>query len=195
MQYQEGQEMAHAAVGPFVPVPVPAEFVVDVMGFIASMAHAGVDSDSNTRGDEVGTTTPSPTGSSEPEGAGGGGSGELPHIEWSVDDLERLAASKVWTPSAVSRMLDLLAENPGEWSTTTEMVEGLSSLNMSRNDLRGTLAALTRHTKKHYRRRNWPMEVGWGPDISAGYPEEMHYRVDDELAARWREARARTPGG
>jgi hypothetical protein len=36
------------------------------------------------------------------------------------------------------------------------------------------------------------MTAEWGPSLDAGYPAEMHYRIDAETADFWREVRKRT---
>lgn len=171
----------------FVSVPVPAEYVMDVMGYLASLREG--------EGVRVSTGTPETVPAPEAQVAADSedkSSETLPSISWSVDDLARLASTSLFTTRQVALVLDVLAEKPGEWFTTTDLV---NRIDIVRSNLKGVLSALTRHVRKHYARANWPMTAVWGPDIGDGFPGEVHYRFDDEdRAATWREARARGGG-
>jgi len=167
----------------FVSVPVPAEYVTRVMALVAALS----------TGDETPVTVKEPEPAVAAADANDVGKVRelLPGVPWSVDDLARLASASLFTTRTVAHMLDVLAETPGRWHTTTDLVDRLGIV---RSNLKGVLSALTRHVRKHYRRSNWPLTTEWGPNLG-DHPAEMHYRLDDEAAAaRWREARARGGG-
>jgi hypothetical protein len=83
--------------------------------------------------------------------------------------------------------MDVLVEKPGEQFTTTALVQRLG---ISRNSLRSTLSALTRHVRAHYGRDNWPFQFTWGPRLGEGSGAEGHYAVVDEnVVAAWKKLR------
>ena len=82
--------------------------------------------------------------------------------------------------------MDVLAEQPGERYSTTDLVERLG---VARNSLRGALSALTRHVKKHYPNHSWPFGWVWGGHLGQGFEAEMYYWLEPETATTWKEAR------
>ncbi|MGI5339158.1 hypothetical protein ACQEVS_18085 [Streptomyces sp. CA-181903] len=152
----------------FVSVPVPSQFVTQVYAFLADLAGTA--------------TAPSADG-----GAGPQEDGEWPFVEWSVQDLRTLAADQLYSVQVVTRVLDILAERPGDRFSYTSLVE---QLDMDRKRLRGVLSAFTRVVHKHYGRRNWPMSWVEAPSGEADLKSEFFYTTNEVTATRWREARA-----
>ncbi|GAB7192156.1 hypothetical protein NUM3379_28650 [Kineococcus sp. NUM-3379] len=107
-------------------------------------------------------------------------------VPWTVEDLRRFAR----TPSAMNvtlcKVLDVLAEDPGQYFATSDLEE---LTGIPRSNLRGAFSALTRHVRAHYSGRGWMLSRTWGPLLDPENPLEACYRLDDEQAARWRQAR------
>ena len=118
-----------------------------------------------------------------PGGTLGGALGNAP---WTVAELAQIALGTMATTKLVTRMMDVLAEQPGERYSTTDLVERLG---VARTSLRGALAALTRHVKKHYPEHSWPFQWEWGVDLGEGFEAEMYYSIEPEMAVTWTEAR------
>jgi hypothetical protein len=101
-------------------------------------------------------------------------------IPWSAGDLARFEASGTKTAASISAMMDMLAEKPGEYLNTSQIVVGIS---VSRDELRGALSALSRHIRKHYNRTNWPFTLRWGSG-------QAEYAISDgALAKTWLKVR------
>lgn len=164
------------ATGEFQLVPVPNEHVVAVYSFLAALTGPH-------EGQAAAESTPWPEEDAKER---------LPRREWSADDLRRFIDGGTQTATTVGSMIDVLAEEPGRYFTTTEIVERIG---VSRDRLRGALSALTRHMHKHYRRSNWPFTFRWGPTLGEGHSEEAHYVIAPETASRWVEARSRRSHG
>lgn len=157
----------------YMPVPVP--LLPEMYRVLAELTAGVVDE-------------PEPGGGSPlPGGTLAGDLGEN-GVGWDAADLARLAATDMATTRLISRMLDVLAETPDQRYTTSDLVE---RLDVSKANLRGSLAALTRHIKRHYAGLGWPMIFEWGGDVGEGAPMETHYKVTPELAAIWRQVRGR----
>ncbi|MGH2706346.1 MAG: hypothetical protein ACRDJ4_15045 [Actinomycetota bacterium] len=163
-------DAGEAGVGPhFVNVPVPADRVLEVYAFLSGFPHAAADA----TGDSPWTPTPS---------------NGLPTIPWTEEDLARFVSSGTKTSRTVAAVMDVLVEQPGEQFTTTTLV---ARLGVTRNELRGTFAALTRHIRTHYGRENWPFRFTWGPTLGEDYPVEGHYSIiDPKVVVAWAKLRS-----
>ncbi|WP_412516097.1 hypothetical protein K8Z49_33350 [Actinomadura madurae] len=94
---------------------------------------------------------------------------------WDANKLTRLASTELSNTDTVSRILDILCQEPGKQYDMQDLVEALP---MEYHTLRGNLAAFTRHLKKHYDSAAWPMQVDWRGD-------EALYSLSPETAALW----------
>jgi hypothetical protein len=142
-----------------VSVPVPRRYLMDVYGFLADL--------SKTR-------------------ANGNASGEAASVTWPVKDLRQFAKTSTKSTIAVTKVLDVLAEYPGEYISTSQLEVRTG---VPRANLKGSFSGLTRHINSHYNQRGWMLEWRWGPDLGQDLPAETHYRLDPEVAAKWKEAR------
>jgi hypothetical protein len=145
-----------------IPVQVPRRHLSAVYGLIASLDSAAVPS--SVEGDET----------------------ELVEATWTLEDLRRFAKTPTTTSVTIGKVLDELAKKPGDYFSTSQL-EDLTGV--QRPNLKGAFSALTRHINAHYQGRDWMLACKWGPDLGAGYPAEMHYRLSEEQAGRWVEAR------
>lgn len=105
---------------------------------------------------------------------------------WTVDELRRFLTTAGTTNVTIGKVVDALATKPGSYFSTTEL-EAMTGV--PRSNLKGSMSALTRHIKKHFAGHGWPFVYQWGPNVSADYPTEAHYTIDEHTAAAWREAR------
>ena len=112
--------------------------------------------------------------------------GEHSETPWSVDELKRFAATGSRTNVTIGKVLDVLAAQPGIYFSTSELEQRTG---VPRNNLKGSMSALTRHLNKHYPGHGWMFEFVWGTHLSSDHPAEAHYRLDEPGAALWREAR------
>ncbi|MEU5124704.1 hypothetical protein [Streptomyces mobaraensis] len=151
----------------FISVPVPSQHVTRVYALLAELAGT--------------TTAPSVGGSAAPLE-----DGEWPYVEWSPQDLRKLAEDPRESVRVVTDVLDILAKQPGGRVSYTSLVE---LLDVDRKRLRGVLSAFTRVVHKHYGRRNWPMTWVEAPSDGAEFKSEFYYTVSETIAARWREVR------
>ncbi|SEE98377.1 hypothetical protein [Streptomyces sp. Ag109_O5-10] len=155
----------------FISVPVPAQYVTRVYALLAEL---------DLREEEMSSPLPGGTQGAEPDE-------NWPVEEWTVDNFRSLIATDLPSIQRVAAMLDLLAAEPERAYSTTALVE---RINLDRGQIKGALAAFTRHLHAHYGRGNWPMKFEWATDPHSTYPAEAFYRLDKVNAARWREARA-----
>jgi len=151
-------------------VPVPASHLQEVYSLLAELTGASA-------------VDVAIKGSPLPGGTVGGALG---NATWTAAELAQLGSGTTATTKLVSRVMDVLAEQPGERYSTTDLVERLG---VARNSLRGALAALTRHVKKHYPDHSWPFGWAWGGTLGEGFEAEMYYSLNPETAATWAEAR------
>lgn len=147
-----------------VMVPVPRPDLMAVYEFLARR-HAGV-----ANQDARDVTPPD---------------GEPPEAPWSVDELKRFAATGSRTNVTIGKVLDVLAAQPGIYFSTSELEQRTG---VPRNNLKGSMSALTRHLNKHYPGHGWMFEFVWGTHLGSDHPAEAHYRLDEPGAALWREA-------
>ncbi|AWK09608.1 hypothetical protein DDQ41_12510 [Streptomyces spongiicola] len=150
----------------YIYVPVPRHLVPEVQAYI--VRHSG-------------------TASAEAAETGGGKAGSEDLSEqWTAEILRQLAETQLSSTQSVSRVLDVLAEQPGDYVSTTHLVE---NLDIDRLQLRGALSALTRHLNKHFDGRYWPMTWVERLSPSPDYKTEFFYSVDSTIAQRWKEVR------
>jgi hypothetical protein len=145
-----------------VPVSVPRQHLIAVYGFLADLA--------NEDATEVTVTDP------EAE------------VRWPTDDLAKFAATPTRTSTTIGKVMDVLSDNADQYLSTSELEDATG---VTRANLKGAFAALTRHINAHYNGRGWMLTFKWGPSLGPDYPAEAHYMVSAEQAARWKEARAR----
>ncbi|RKN50342.1 hypothetical protein D7223_00560 [Micromonospora endolithica] len=113
-----------------------------------------------------------------------------PARPWPVEDLRRLSTGRSLTHRTVIQVLDALARRPGELLSSPELA---AEAGTTRDKIVGAFAGLTRLLKAHY---DFPAlglpftRVAGGPE---GRPPEMFYRLDEEQAMRWRQARGLAP--
>ncbi|GLY19904.1 hypothetical protein Kisp01_69180 [Kineosporia sp. NBRC 101677] len=110
-----------------------------------------------------------------------------PATTWSVADLSRFAETPTATSLTIGKVLDVLAGKPGDYFSTTQLEE---LTGVPRPNLKGAFSALTRHINKHYDGRDWMLEFRWGTELGAGHPAEAHYRLTEEQADLWKQARS-----
>lgn len=153
----------------YVPVPMP--YLAEVLRLVADRTGPATVAD-------VADVGVSPL----PEGTIGATSGGDP---WTVAELSQIALGTTETTRVATKVMDVLAQRPGEHFSTTDLVD---TLGVARNNLRGALSALTRHINKHYPNHWWPFRASWGGELGGGFEAEMYYRIDPETAAAWSEA-------
>jgi hypothetical protein len=147
--------MSPASDEEFINVPVPARHVLAVYRLLADLEEQP-DADIE---------------SAETKGA---------PAAWDTDKLTKLATTKLSNTETVTRVLDILCEEPGRQYDMQDLVKALP---MEYYKLRGNLAAFTRHLNKHYESDAWPMHVQWRGD-------EALYSVDPETAVLWKSVRS-----
>ncbi|MBE1531984.1 helix-turn-helix transcriptional regulator [Actinomadura algeriensis] len=153
----------------FVPVPVPAQYVSHVYAYLAELTGTAA---------SPGPAAPSKSWS---------GDDPLPVVEWTVDDFRRLMIEPLSSSQVFTRVLDLLANEPGKGVGYTELARRLG---MERANLQGNFSAFTRFVRRQYARRNWPITVAEEPGSEPGYERELFYTMNATAADRWLKARA-----
>jgi hypothetical protein len=153
------------AEGDLIMIPVPRKHLMAVYGFLAQL----------DRGDQT-----------EEDSVEDDAEEDVPFV-WSVEDLRRFAETPTATSDTIGKVLDVLAAVPGEYLPTSDLEE---KTGVPRNKLKGAFSALTRHINTHYDGQGWMLMWEWGSALGAGHLAETHYMLNDEQAARWKEARA-----
>ena len=95
--------------------------------------------------------------------------------EWTLAELAQFASGTTKTTRLITRMLDLLAAQPGDRFSTHDLVDRLG---VNPTGLRGALAALSRHLKAHYPGYSTPFDT-----------ESGRYSLTAQTAAVWSKAR------
>src|ERR1700759_2875983 len=147
--------MSPASDEEFITVPVPARHVLAVYRLLADLEEQP-DTDIE---------------SAEPKGA---------PAAWDTGKLTKLATTTLSNTETVTRVLDILCEEPGRQYDMQDLVKALP---MEYYKLRGNLAAFTRHLNKHYGSDAWPLHVQRRSDGAL-------YSVDPETAALWKSVRS-----
>lgn len=163
----------------FVNVPVPQEYVVQVMTLISNL-DAGIVPASAVVADPAPATIPG----RQPGPGSSGGKWTLGDVWDSPAELRRIGDAETETTRLLVRVLDFLArgENVGQWHNLTELAEGTGE---SRDQLKHMWTHLSRHLKKHYPSRWWPLDSGWGDLIPVDGQHIAYYRVTPEQANVW----------
>ena len=108
---------------------------------------------------------------------------DLPHREWSTEDLARLyelASQRDFR--VIVLLLDLLSESPERQLSFTELYQAAG---LTHGSARRQLAQLSRFMKHDFHRGNWPVAVGRDAEGKATY-----YLEDRQIPSKWREAKA-----
>ncbi|WBB78980.1 hypothetical protein O7606_22745 [Micromonospora sp. WMMD882] len=110
---------------------------------------------------------------------------------WSAAELRRFATGRSKSHQTVLKVLDLLADRPGEWLSAEAIC---AEVGVSRHRLGGALAGVTRMLRSHaaFRDLGLPMNryVTGSLDERAG----TFYWLTEEQAGQWKLARL-SPGG
>lgn len=142
-----------------VNVLVPKKYLSRVYGLIAEL--------------EGGTSPqPSPAAVSTPSNGAASTNGGLG--EWTPKRIRRMVHE---SPPAMKDVLRALAERPGEWLTTDELVAAMSKPGADWNTLAGTLGACGRRVKNRYALETMPFEKRYDHDERC----KMH-RMPPEIA-------------
>lgn len=163
--------MSQEAQPQFVSVPVPSQYVTQVYAYLAELA---------------GVTAVTPPVSTVPPLSSPDGD-QLPVVEWTVEDFRRLMIEPLSSVQAITRALDLLAEQPDTRVSYTDLSRHLG---IEKKSLQGNLSAFTRAVRKHYNRRNWPMTWTEAPSSEPDLKSEFFYTMSAPVAGRWLRARA-----
>ena len=107
-------------------------------------------------------------------------------VPWERADLLRFARTPSPMNVTLCRVLDVLAEDPGQYFATSDLEE---LTGIPRGSLRGAFSALTRHLRAHYAGRGWMLSRAWGPLLDPENPAEACYRLTEDQARRWLEVR------
>ncbi|PPK93857.1 hypothetical protein CLV92_109134 [Kineococcus xinjiangensis] len=107
-------------------------------------------------------------------------------VPWEREDLQRFARTPHAMNTTLCAVLDVLADDPGQYFATSDLEEATG---ISRGSLRGAFSALTRHLRVHYEGRGWMLSRAWGPTLDPRNPAEACYRLTADQAERWRAAR------
>ena len=104
---------------------------------------------------------------------------DSPDVPWTREEIARLA--RQLTHPVILGILDACAATPDTGVTWREVRVGLEE-----TDPRHQLRALTRRSRRHFGRSNWPIEYQW-----PGYPDgdQRVFRMSSEIADWWRDAR------
>jgi hypothetical protein len=156
----------------FDNVPVPRKWVTKVYAYIAKLEADEEKPAADDHDDEASPVV-------DREGTNG---------NWPEDELARFAKGETHMHPTIIGMLDLLVDQPGTQVSLSDMAK---QLDITREVLRGRLAALTRHLKSNYAfaKLGWPMQ--WKPHFDVRGKRETWYYISSEQAQRWRAARER----
>lgn len=141
----------------FIYIPIPRRHYSTVMQALASAE-----------------APPEPPASQETSGSKDGG---RPVIEWTREDLERLARHANPTTRGI---LDLGSAQPGTWIALWDVSE---TTGRSKQSAKADMSGLGRRVHSRYGRSNLPFEHQW----AAGGRPCVYYRVTPEVAEMWRD--------
>ena len=161
-----------------VSVPVPRSLVTEVMALIVART---VDRRPAERTEARAVP---------PADEDGPASGAPAHLrDWSIADYQLLIGDKRPSVARILRIMDVLAQRPGQKLSTTALAEATS---YSRGQLRGAFSGFSRvcATLRPEQKLGWPMEWVWGAAEQEGLDTETYYWLPEPRAARWLEARA-----
>lgn len=110
-------------------------------------------------------------------------------LAWPESALRRLAEGFTTTTQRWAKAMDVCAEVPGEWLTTTEVAERAG---MNTKDWRDAPRKMTQHLRHHYpevphvnNKEAWPMSAKSFP--GAG---QVSWSITPEMARRWKKVRS-----
>jgi hypothetical protein len=159
----------------FVPVPVPAHLVTDVMAYIARRSRATEDKEvereeNRTEGSKIGNRYGT-------------------FRDWPTDRLRQVLTSQQAAPQRVALVLDELSRRPEQPMPLSDLA---SALELRPQDVKGALSGFTRWVKTalhdHAEPRNWPVNYRARPGKRVAM--ETHYWVSATTAERWQQLRS-----
>jgi hypothetical protein len=152
----------------FVPVPVPAHLVTDVMAFIAR----------RTSGQQAERT--------DEESTVGNRYGRFP--DWPVDRLRQVLLSADVGPRTVADLLDVLASRPDEKVPLSRLA---AATGRTPDSIKSSLGAFTKWAKRELsdslKPRDWPVNYQALPGEQVA--RETHYWITVVTATRWLQLR------
>jgi hypothetical protein len=107
-------------------------------------------------------------------------------VPWTVAEHKQFRSGMTLMHKRIVPMTDLLADNPEKPYPTSDLVKHLG---VTREQLRGSLSALTRHLKAHYGHSDWWLRWEYGHNLGPSYNHETYYFMDSDKAAVWNKAR------
>lgn len=161
------------SASPFQYVPVPNEHVPAVLAFLGERLSTPVAT--SAAPDE--SSAPTPVASSADDG-------------WTDEKLLKFSTMGTKTSETVSRILDLLSDEPGKEDamSTRELAE---SLDLGYSVLKAVPTQVTRTLGKHFAGLGSPYEGHWGTtDFVPSRSNEMYFAVTRERAAQWKRVRS-----
>jgi hypothetical protein len=136
--------------GALVSVMVPRKHLAAVYGLIATLENPASGS---------GEAPTSPTAEAEDE--------------WTEDLIRR---QYLESPPTIKEFQQLLARNPGQWLSTSNIADELNAANGSKT-IAGALGAYGRRTTNRYKMTSWPFENRWIHDEG-----QQSYCMNPEIA-------------
>lgn len=110
--------------------------------------------------------------------------------EWTAAQLLKFSTMATKTSDTVSRMLDLLSQNPGlEGARSTSQLA--QDLNVEYSVVKAVPTQVTRVLRAHFAGITPPYEGLWGTkDFVPSRTDEMYFAITHERAEQWRTLRA-----
>jgi hypothetical protein len=136
-QLQSPSEHGSEGEPTFVNVPVPAEYVTEVMAFISTLVPGG-------RGRVFASWASGPSAPDRPGRSRG---------SWDEESLSLLIED---SPGVLRQAMRYLAEHPDEWILMSDLTEAIGVPNGSKG-IGGALSGLSRRAQK-YEGRGWPFQ-------------------------------------
>ncbi|WDZ85563.1 hypothetical protein [Micromonospora cathayae] len=106
---------------------------------------------------------------------------------WTVPELRRFATGRSKSHQTVLKVLDLLAEQPGQWLSAEAIC---AAVDVSRHRLGGALAGVTRMLRSHPDFRDLGLPINRYVTGSLDDRAGTFYWLTAEQAHQWRQARA-----
>jgi hypothetical protein len=104
----------------------------------------------------------------------------LPEIPWTIEDLAQIIVLPFEVPQA---LMDLCADRPEEWIGSSEVYERAG---VTQKSGMGKMAGFGFSVRTRFERSNAPWNIDW----AHGGVSQQYYRLDQETAQIWQEARA-----
>jgi hypothetical protein len=112
-------------------------------------------------------------------------------ILWSGVDLARFMEAGQKSYGRVRAFADVLAGSPEEVLTTTE---ACARAGIESTQLRAALGKFTQWMQATTEYEEWPFGWAFGENVDPNNPTEWHYRMSNEQARAWKDARRRSSG-